>query len=112
MVGDERHEEWAPDPGASRSLCRPESVHRPPECAIHAGGRTRKYTIQTSATFERSKDHKIVPKVMVTCEITVFGLGSHSATGEEWADYENAVTSAEAQAFKRACACLGLGSYL
>jgi len=75
-------------------------------------GWTRNYTIQTIASFERSKDQKIVAKVMVTCEVTVFGLGSHSATGEEWADDDNAVTSAEAQAFKRACACLGLGRYL
>jgi len=42
----------------------------------------------------------------------VFGLGLHSATGEEWADDQNAVTSAEAQAFKRACVCFGLGRYL
>jgi hypothetical protein len=75
-------------------------------------GWTRRYTIQTSASFERSKDQKIVAKVLVTCEVTVFGLGSHSATGEEWADDENALTSAEAQSFKRACACLGLGRYL
>ena len=75
-------------------------------------GWTRRYTIQTSASFERSKDQKIVAKVLVTCEVTVFGLGSHSATGEEWADEENALTSAEAQSFKRACACLGLGRYL
>jgi hypothetical protein len=75
-------------------------------------GWTRKYTIQTSASFERSKDQKVVAKVLVTCEVTVFGLGSHSATGEEWADDENALTSAEAQSFKRACACLGLGRYL
>ena len=75
-------------------------------------GWTRKYTIHTSPNFERSKDQKIVAKVMVTCEVIVFGLGSHSATEEEWADDENAVTSAEAQAFKRASACLGLGRYL
>jgi hypothetical protein len=75
-------------------------------------GWTRKYTIQTSASFERSKDKKIIAKVLVTCEVTVFGLGSHSATGEEWADDDNAVTAAEAQSFKRACACLGLGRYL
>ena len=75
-------------------------------------GWTRRYTIQTSASFERSKDQKIVAKVLVTCEVTVFGLGSHSATGEGWADDENALTSAEAQSFKRACACLGLGRYL
>jgi hypothetical protein len=75
-------------------------------------GWTRKYTIHTSANFERSKDQKIAAKVLVTCELTVFGLGSHSATGEEWADDDNACTSAEAQSFKRACACLGLGRYL
>ena len=50
--------------------------------------------------------------MLVTCEVTIFGLGSHSATGEEWADNDNACTSAEAQSFKRACACLGLGRYL
>jgi hypothetical protein len=50
--------------------------------------------------------------VLVTCELTIFGLGSHSATGEEWADNDNAGTAAEAQAFKRACSCFGLGRYL
>ncbi len=75
-------------------------------------GWTRKYTIHTSANFERSKDQRIAAKVLVTCELTIFGLGSHSATGEEWADDDNACTSAEAQAFKRACSCLGLGRYL
>ena len=75
-------------------------------------GWTRRYTIHTSANFERSKDQKIVAKVLVTCELTIFGVGSHSATGEEWADDENAGTAAEAQAFKRAAACFGLGRYL
>jgi len=75
-------------------------------------GWTRKYAIHTSANFERSKDQKIVAKVLVTCELTIFGLGSHSATGEEWADNDNAGTAAEAQSFKRACACFGLGRYL
>jgi len=75
-------------------------------------GWTRKYAIHTSANFERSKDQKIVAKVLVTCELTIFGIGSHSATGEEFADDENAGTIAEAQAFKRACSCFGLGRYL
>jgi hypothetical protein len=75
-------------------------------------GWTRKYSIHTSANFERSKDQKIVAKVLVTCELTIFGLGLHSATGEQWADDDNAGTAAEAQAFKRACACFGLGRYL
>jgi hypothetical protein len=75
-------------------------------------GWTRKYTIHTSANFERSKDQKIAAKVLVTCELAIFGLGSHSATGEEWADRDNSCTAAEAQAFKRSCACFGLGRYL
>lgn len=75
-------------------------------------GWTRKYTVHTSASFQRSKDQKTVAKVFVTCDLTIFGLGAHSATGEEWTDNENAGTSAEAQAFKRAAACFGLGRYL
>jgi hypothetical protein len=75
-------------------------------------GWTRKYTVHTSANFERSDDHKVVAKVFVTCDLTIHGIGSHSATGEEWADDDNAGTSAEAQAFKRACSCFGLGRYL
>jgi hypothetical protein len=75
-------------------------------------GWTRKYTVHTSANFQRGKDQKTVAKVFVTCELTIFRLGSHSATGEEWTDNENAGTSAEAQAFKRAAACFGLGRYL
>jgi hypothetical protein len=75
-------------------------------------GWTRRYAVHTSANFERGKDKKIVAKVLVTCELTIFGLGSHSATGEEWADDDNAATAAEAQSFKRACSCFGLGRYL
>ena len=79
---------------------------------VTPAGWTRRYAVHTSANFQRSKDQKIVAKVLVTCELTIFGLGSHSATGEEWADDDNAATSAEAQAFKRSCSCFGLGRYL
>jgi hypothetical protein len=75
-------------------------------------GWTRKYQVHTSTNFQRSRDQKTVAKVFVTCELSISGLGTHSATGEEWSDDENAVTSAEAQAFKRSCACYGLGRYL
>jgi len=75
-------------------------------------GWTRKYTVHTSANFQRERDQKTTAKVFVTCDVTIFGIGSHSATGEEWADSENAGCSAEAQAFKRSCACFGLGRYL
>ncbi len=51
-------------------------------------------------------------KIVVNCRLEIERLGSHSATGEEWTRNENARTSAEAQAFKRACSCFGLGRYL
>jgi hypothetical protein len=35
-------------------------------------GWTRRYYIHTSANFERSKDRKIVAKVLVTCELAIF----------------------------------------
>ena len=79
---------------------------------VSPAGWTRRYAVHTSANFERAKDKKIVAKVLVTCELTIFGLGTHSATGEEFADSENALTAAEAQSFKRAASCFGLGRYL
>jgi hypothetical protein len=79
---------------------------------VTPAGWTRKYAVHTSANFQRGKDQKTDAKIFVTCELTILGLGSHSATGEEWADDDNAGTSAEAQAFKRACSCFGLGRYL
>lgn len=51
-------------------------------------------------------------KIVVTCHLTIHCIGSHSSTGEEWGADENAATSAEAQAFKRASANFGLGLYL
>jgi hypothetical protein len=79
-------------------------------------GWTREYTVQVIQNFERKErgngDCIISGKIVVTCRLTIDGMGSHSGLGEEWADNENAGTSAEAQAFKRACSCFGLGRYL
>ena len=77
-------------------------------------GWTRSYTVTTVAAVSRFKRDKIIAtgKVLVTCTLTIHGLGSHTGGGEEWADEENAMTAAEAQAFKRACTCFGLGRYL
>ena len=47
-------------------------------------GWTRRYTIHTSANFERSKDQKIVAKVLVTCELTIFGLGRILRLEKNW----------------------------
>ncbi len=74
-------------------------------------GWTRRYTVQASAPVQRSKRGPAA-KILVTCEVTIVCIGTNSGTGEEWSDRENALTGAEAQAFKRALSCFGLGRYL
>jgi hypothetical protein len=77
-------------------------------------GWTRTYEIATVSSVTRMKKDKLIQtgKVLVTCTLTINGLGCHSGSGEEWADEENAMTASEAQAFKRAASCFGLGRYL
>jgi hypothetical protein len=77
-------------------------------------GWTRNYDVTTVSAVSRVKRDKIIQtgKVLVTCTLTIARLGCHSGGGEEWADEENAMTAAEAQAFKRASICFGLGRYL
>src|SRR5207302_3771922 len=76
-------------------------------------GWTRDYRIETMNNITRVKKGEtiVTGKVLVTCTVTIIGLWSHSGTGEEWADDDNGMTSADAQAFKRACSCFGLGRY-
>jgi hypothetical protein len=76
-------------------------------------GWTREYKVETMTNITRvKKGESIVSgKVLVTCTVTILSIGSHSGTGEEWADDDNGMTSADAQAFKRACSCFGLGRY-
>jgi hypothetical protein len=77
-------------------------------------GWTRTYEVNTVSSVTRMKKDKLIQtgKVLVTCTVTIAGIGTHADSGEEWADEENAMTSAQAQAFKRACTCFGLGRYL
>jgi hypothetical protein len=76
-------------------------------------GWTRNYEVSTVSAVTRTKKNKLIQtgKVLVTCTLTITGLGCHAGSGEEWADEENALTAAEAQAFKRSCVCFGLGRY-
>ena len=76
-------------------------------------GWTREYKVETISNITRMKKGESIlsGKVLVSCTVTIFGLGSHSGTGEEWADDDNGITSADAQGFKRACSCFGLGRY-
>ena len=65
-------------------------------------GWTREYKVETMNNITRMKKGESIVsgKVLVTCTVTIIGIGSHSGTGEEWADDDNGMTSADAQAFK------------
>src|SRR5215469_15744378 len=67
-------------------------------------GWTRSYEISTVSSVTRMKRDKLIQtgKILVTCTLIIHGLGCHSGSGEEWAHEQNAMTAAEAQAFKRA----------
>src|ERR1039457_382371 len=65
----------------------------------------------TNITRVKKGESIVSGKVLVTCTVTILGIGSHSGTGEEWADDDKGMTAADAQAFKRACSCFGLGRY-
>lgn len=77
-------------------------------------GWTRNYDVTTVSAVSRQKRDTIIQtgKVLVTCTLTIARMGTHSGSGEQWADEQNAMTAAEAQAFKRASSCFGLGRYL
>ena len=77
-------------------------------------GWTRNYEVSTVSAVSRQKKDKLIQtgKVLVTCTLTIYWLGCHAGSGEDWADESNAMTTAEAQAFKRAASCYGLGRYL
>ena len=77
-------------------------------------GWTREYSITNVPSLCRMENGRsiVTSKVLIATSVTIGRLGSHVGTGEEWADRENAVTAADAQAFKRACTCFGLGRYL
>ncbi|MBN9618070.1 MAG: hypothetical protein J0G35_21135, partial [Acidobacteriales bacterium] len=63
-------------------------------------GWTRTYDVSTVTAVSRMKGDKLIQtgKVLVTCSLTIHQLGCHTGSGEEWADEQNAMTSAEAQA--------------
>ncbi|HEY4930101.1 MAG TPA: Rad52/Rad22 family DNA repair protein [Terriglobales bacterium] len=54
-------------------------------------GWTREYKVETMTNITRIKKGESIlsGKVLVTCTVTILGIGSHSGTGEEWADDDN-----------------------
>lgn len=75
-------------------------------------GWTANVAVQPTIIVPGTRDQRTTAKIVVSCHLTIYGIGSHSSTGEEWAGDQNAATSAEAQALKRAAANFGLGLYL
>ncbi len=71
---------------------------------VTAGGWTRQYTVHTISPVTRMKGDKPIQtgKVLVTCVVTITGIGSHSGSGEEWADDKNAMTRADTRAAQSA----------
>src|SRR6266542_657632 len=82
------------------------------------GGWTQSFSMTTVSNIQRqkkvNKSYMMITtgKIVVTSTIAIEGFGTRSSTGEGWADDENGTTRAQAQAFRRACAELGLGRYL
>ena len=108
-----------PDNGPKRGLLAPYAdprayLDRLNEVFTPAGW-TQEYAMQIihdCPRRERGGGTFACAKLMMVCRVSIFGVGSHSGTGEQWADDENALTRADAQAFKRACVSFGLGRYI
>src|SRR5882672_3659653 len=79
---------------------------------VTPAGWMQELSVHTSSIVPRENGRGSAAKIVVTCHLTIHGLGRHSSTGEEWAANDNGATTAEAQAFKRACGYFGLGQYL
>lgn len=82
---------------------------------VTAAGWSSNYHVCTLTNIMRTRGFNkevMSGKVLSTCKVTIEGIGDHSATGEAWADEDCAMTSSDAQAFKRACSAFGLGRYL
>lgn len=92
----------------------PRAYHRRLDEVVTAAGWSNEYKNQIVPGLTHMLKDKMVPsgKVAIVCSLSIYALSAtKSATGECWADDENAVTRAEAQAFKRACAMFGVGAY-
>src|SRR5271170_5738300 len=64
---------------------------------VTASGWSRQYSVHTISSLTRVRREKLIQtgKVLVTCTLNITGVGTNSGSGEEWADDENAMTSAE-----------------
>ncbi len=82
---------------------------------------SKEFRTLTATGFDRVKEgwgnaeDKVFPnqgKLLVTCRLTIKGIGATEDVGEAELTDPNAHTVAAAQAFKRACVQFGMGRYL
>ena len=94
----------------------PRAYHNRLNDVLTASGWSCRYSLNTLNGITRLRKKGEAPiatgKITAIASVQLFGISEKSSMGEMWADDENAVTRAEAQAFKRACAMFGLGRYL
>ena len=77
---------------------------------VSPAGWSQSFTVTTAPVVSRDRGPGSA-KIIITCQLTIHALGTHSSMGEGWSADEHGATTAEAQALKRACACFGLGEY-
>ena len=100
--------------GFVKPYADPRAYHDRLNKVLTASGWTSTYHVCTLTNIMRARGNNkevMSGKVLSTCTVTIDGIGCHSGTGEEWADSDCAMTSADAQSFKRACSAFGLGRY-
>ena len=100
--------------GMVKPYADPRAYHDRLNKVLTACGWTSSYHVCTLTNIMRARGNNkevMSGKVFSTCTVTIDGIGTHSGTGEEWADSDCAMTSADAQSFKRACSAFGLGRY-
>jgi hypothetical protein len=100
--------------GMVKPYADPRAYHDRLNKVLTASGWTSSYHVCTLTNIMRARGNNkevMSGKVLSTCTVTIDGIGTHSGTGEEWADSDCAMTSADAQSFKRACSAFGLGRY-
>jgi hypothetical protein len=80
---------------------------------ISSAGWSIEYKTETMTGLQRMVNNKFIQsgKVIAVATVSIFGISSKSSMGEMWADDGNAVTRAEAQAFKRAAEMFEVGLY-
>ena len=105
--------------GTERGLCYPlvpaDKYMDRLDSVLGEGNWSRSFAMQTIENISvPDQSGRSIPKGKLTliCTLEIPGIGRNAGTGEAWTDNPHAITSADAQAFRRAAECFGMGRYL